>query len=660
MENEKEKIRRAAEETADFRFNDSYFLDDDVPYSSYNGLDAEEIVIPLEEEIKEETVITAAAENEDGLPAPSEILPLPKKVAKKSLNITDILFFAQDQIEYLGAETIALFRYFYRKLSPLFIIPSLLIFSTLKKLFIKLKKAPSGIHISLADDIKRIILELKAIFSAAGAVKKKKVPIFIKALSKYFIMSFKRHSHFWKTLFNLALPAATVFAVVFIYNALYSDTAFALEVFYNGKSLGYVESADVFDEGKAQALSLISSTEDNVPDSLSLQPVYKFSRVKASQLSNSQMISEGIILSGDESYIRACGIYINGEFICAVKNESDAVSVFAKILEPYKKNADKDAIVGFVEEIDYVQGYYSENSASLWDTASLQKTLSKPKSAQVKHKIKDGDSLASIAKQYNTTRKKLKSLNPGVDFSDLSSVKSVLISEEENYVRVKVMKTRTRSVALPYETIERNSSSLAKGTKKTTQNGAYGEKVITEMVTYIDGEISYTSFVSERQTKAPVNKIVLIGTKTYSSPVYGGSVSSSGFTWPTRGAYAISSRYGYRSPSISGWGFHGGVDIIRYGGSSGIPVVASASGTVVSVQRSWSGYGHMVLISHGGGISTRYAHMQAGSISVRVGQYVYRGQQIGRIGSTGNSTGPHLHFEVIVNGSKVNPLNYIK
>ena len=154
--------------------------------------------------------------------------------------------------------------------------------------------------------------------------------------------------------------------------------------------------------------------------------------------------------------------------------------------------------------------------------------------------------------------------------------------------------------------------------------------------------------------KKPVNKIVLIGTKTYTS-------SSSGWTWPTRGAYRISSPYGYRSASISGWSFHGGIDIVVGGqSSSGIPVVAAASGTVEKVQKSYSGYGHMVLINHGNGIKTRYAHMQPGSLNVYVGQKVSKGQQIGKIGSTGNSTGPHLHFEVLVNGSKVDPQKYVK
>ena len=133
------------------------------------------------------------------------------------------------------------------------------------------------------------------------------------------------------------------------------------------------------------------------------------------------------------------------------------------------------------------------------------------------------------------------------------------------------------------------------------------------------------------------------------------------FIWPTKGAYAVSSPYGYRDPDISGKSFHGGIDIVTgKGNSTGVPIIASASGTVIYVAKSYSGYGHQVLIDHGKGITTRYAHMKAGSISVSVGQKVKQGQQIGRIGSTGNSTGPHLHFEIIVNGVKQNPKKYLK
>ncbi len=654
MEYNKERFKRELSDTVSFNLNDTYFLDDDVPYASFNGEEATEIIIPTEEHYADVKDILNDDQPIQNITVPSQ------KRSFSDYDLTYLLYTAEEKIEYVGQETVNLFKYIFRKVSPVFVIPSLLIFNLFVHLFKKIKSVPGKIHLSLTDDVKRIILELRAIVKAAKAVKKKRFSVFAKAMGKYFLMSFQRHSHFWKTLFNISLPLATCFVIFLVGSTTSKDSTFALEVIYNGNSLGYIENTDTFEKGKTQAMALLSSSEENSDAAFNVQPVYKLSRVKINELSNSQMISEGIISGSGENYMRACGVYIDGEFICAVKNESDAVAVFSKLLAPYEKNTDEGTIVSFVEEIEYVQGYYKQDSKLIWDTTKLQEILNKPKSEKKFHKIKKGDTLASVAKQHGLTRKQLRSLNPDKDFDDFSSIKKLLVAEEENYVRIKVMKTRTRTVAVGYETIERQSSTLAKGTKKTIQNGAYGEKAITELVTYINGEISYTSFVSEKITKSPTNKIVLIGTKTYSSPVYSGSVTSRGFTWPTRGAYSISSRYGYRSASISGWGFHGGIDIIRYGGSAGIPVVASASGTVVTAYSGWSGYGHTVVINHGNGITTRYAHMQPGSICVRAGQYVYQGQQIGRIGSTGNSTGPHLHFEVMVNGRKVNPLNYVR
>ncbi len=133
------------------------------------------------------------------------------------------------------------------------------------------------------------------------------------------------------------------------------------------------------------------------------------------------------------------------------------------------------------------------------------------------------------------------------------------------------------------------------------------------------------------------------------------------FIWPVKGDFSISSPYGYRDPEISGFGFHGGTDIVKSdGNSTGTPVVAASSGTVIHLAKSYRGYGHQVLIDHGKGVTTRYAHMLPGSISVFIGQRVRQGQRIGKIGSTGNSTGPHLHFEVMINGVKKNPTDFIK
>jgi len=125
-----------------------------------------------------------------------------------------------------------------------------------------------------------------------------------------------------------------------------------------------------------------------------------------------------------------------------------------------------------------------------------------------------------------------------------------------------------------------------------------------------------------------------------------GAPSASGFIWPVNGP--VVSGFGMR------WGrMHEGIDIAA---SSGTPVHAAAAGTVIHA--GWlGGYGNLVVVDHGNGLSTAYAH--ASAILVAVGQHVAQGETVSLVGSTGNSTGPHLHFEVRVNGSAVDPLLYL-
>lgn len=133
-------------------------------------------------------------------------------------------------------------------------------------------------------------------------------------------------------------------------------------------------------------------------------------------------------------------------------------------------------------------------------------------------------------------------------------------------------------------------------------------------------------------------------------------------TWPYPGDYKIYSPYGKRfHPVYKVWRMHWGVDL---GGTYGNPIVAAADGTVIKVSTPVHGqntggkdFGNYVVIDHGGGVSTLYAHCKW--VDVSVGDEVVAGQKIARCGSTGTSTGPHLHFEVRVNGSRVNPANYI-
>lgn len=125
------------------------------------------------------------------------------------------------------------------------------------------------------------------------------------------------------------------------------------------------------------------------------------------------------------------------------------------------------------------------------------------------------------------------------------------------------------------------------------------------------------------------------------------------YIWPCPSCKVVTSGYGNRTISIYGYErFHAGIDI---GANMGAAIVAADGGTV-TVSSYDGGYGNYVMLNHGDGRATLYGHMSSRAVSV--GQTVTQGQVIGYVGSTGNSTGPHLHFEVRINGGTVNPLNY--
>lgn len=127
--------------------------------------------------------------------------------------------------------------------------------------------------------------------------------------------------------------------------------------------------------------------------------------------------------------------------------------------------------------------------------------------------------------------------------------------------------------------------------------------------------------------------------------------------YPLPRAYVITSGFGYRTDPITGQGgaYHTGID---FGAPGGTEVLAAEGGRVL-VAEWYGGYGNTVIINHGNGLWTLYAHMQNNSITVKEGDVVERGQVIGRVGTTGRSTGNHLHFEVRLNGEAVDPRDYL-
>lgn len=429
-------------------------------------------------------------------------------------------------------------------------------------------------------------------------------------LFRYIRLAVHRHSGLLKSAANILLPIGAL-AVFLITVNYWNNATFALEVVYNNRSIGYISNESVYVEAKSLVKDRLtgsvyadtSKVEATVAASPNLNASYNLSIVSVDELNDAQAISDKIIENSVDNLTNACGVYIDGEFICAVKNEADAKTVFYDILEPYEAEAELNGYaIGFAENIDYVQGLYRDDKDVMWEASQLAEIL----------------------------------------------------NGEEKLISIRKIVTTTSVQDIKYETVKRRDATKYSGYRQVLQKGINGSERVIKTQIYIDGVLQDTEYLYETITE-PVDEVVVVGTRTSYGGVYIGEASDSGFLWPAPSCHRVSSPYGWRS---SGW--HNGIDLVKAGGgASGTPVIASKSGRVEVVQRSSSGYGNMVLINHGDGYKTRYAHMIKGSITVSVGDYVEAGRTIGKVGSTGNSTGPHLHFEVIRNGETQNPKNYI-
>lgn len=183
--------------------------------------------------------------------------------------------------------------------------------------------------------------------------------------------------------------------------------------------------------------------------------------------------------------------------------------------------------------------------------------------------------------------------------------------------------------------------------QKVNESSNYLESLNDESAEYKAMIAEYEKAINEFDKQ--IEKLI----KQNASSGTGTLANSSGLICPLQhsGVYVTSPFYRNSDGS-----YHGALDLSVYGGSYGLSISAAESGKVVTASYHWS-YGNYVVIDHGNGLSTLYAHCS--SLSVGAGQSVSKGQTIGRVGSTGNSSGPHLHFEVRINGSRVDPSNYI-
>lgn len=242
--------------------------------------------------------------------------------------------------------------------------------------------------------------------------------------------------------------------------------------------------------------------------------------------------------------------------------------------------------------------------------------------------------------------KKVEVKNGYFHFDELA--KKTVVEEEISKLDVKTVSKCVTDISIPFTTEKVKTTTETYGYSKVTTVGKNGLTKQTQKIVLLNGEQTENEILSTEVITEPVTEVITIGVGTaYISATDKANITAAGFICPLpRGSFIISSYWGDGRN-------HKGLDLAA---NKGVPIFAAAKGTVT--YSGYSGdYGYSVVIDHGNGLKTRYAH--ASALCVRVGDVVAQGDMIAAVGSTGYSTGDHLHFEVIVNGTRVNPAPYI-
>lgn len=291
--------------------------------------------------------------------------------------------------------------------------------------------------------------------------------------------------------------------------------------------------------------------------------------------------------------------------------------------------------VGFADTIQVMETYVNASQIKDKDTAYTEMTT---KNAEASiYVVEPGDALSIIAEKNNISVDEIKELNPQIESDDDIYYDDRLnITVPKAALQILVEKQETYKESYNEDVVYQDDDSMFIGETEVVQEGTPGSHVVTDLVTYKDDVESERENLKETVEVAAVAEVVKRGTK--SKPTYMYPVTN----------WNLTSNFGYR------WGrLHAGADV---GVPIGTTVRASRAGQVITA--GWvGGYGNCVIIDHGDGVTTRYGHLS--EVTVSVGQYVDQGQQVALSGNTGRSTGPHLHFEIRINGEPVDPLPYL-
>ena len=451
-------------------------------------------------------------------------------------------------------------------------------------------------------------------------------------------------------LWGVAGPVLATVVLLLTLSA-WTNTEFCLSLTYGEQQLGLISNEVTYEQAAAMAKGRVV----NVDDSFAVEAVPTLSvTVRGSEpVLDDNELCDAILRTAGDSIAEATGLYVDGEFVGAMESSDELNAVLDGIKDTYFDRNDQNQRAEFVQTVETLDGLFP--SATVADGEKIRALLTREAVVKKTYTAVPGDSLGLIASKNDMTLSELRQMNPPYANTDMIHIgDEVVVQRPQPFLQVKVIKKIFYTEKIAYNTQYKQNTSKPTTYSKTLTKGVDGSRDIVAEVTTLDGLETKREIVSSTVTKEPVTRVIERGTQRVTTSsgfevVQGDGQTRGTMIWPVPICHNMSRGFssGHRALDIC----NGPVTV------RGKNAVAADGGVVIHA--GWyGGYGNMVKIQHANGLVTLYAHFQA--VRVVKGQTVSQGQVVGIIGSTGNSTGPHLHFEVIRNGVRVNPLQYVK
>jgi len=344
--------------------------------------------------------------------------------------------------------------------------------------------------------------------------------------------------------------------------------------------------------------------------------------------------------SGEDEGLRQYEVLVGGQFVGII----DSKSAFNAILQDIRNAYVNENTISaeFVEEIELNPVFAS---AHVVDAEEMRRLLTESTSGETTYTVAKGDTFGGIAYRNDMSVSELKALNPGININKLSIGQVLNVRELIPRLSVRTTEHTTYLEAIECPVVTQDDASIYVGSSKILVKGVEGQAEVTADISYVNGVEKDRTVLNYTTLSEPTTTIKAVGTKPKPK-----TASNGYYKWPCSGK--ITSYFGYRK-IFGSRSYHSGIDIAGSYGTS----IKAADGGKVTFAGYKGAYGYLVIITHDNGTQTYYGHNSSNLVSV--GQRVYQGQVIAKMGSTGRSTGNHCHFEVRIRGSAVNPLNYL-